>query len=114
MTNEQIINKEWEKEFDKEVPGYSMNEYNPGEEPLIRPIMCQREDAKQFIATQLKKERTDTINEIRKEVREKKQKIEDIKSETILERFDKLDIKHFNQGYNLALEDIKTFLNKLD
>jgi len=57
MTNEQIINKEWEKEFDKEVPGYSMNEYNPGEEPLIRPIMCQREDAKQFIATQLKKER---------------------------------------------------------
>lgn len=40
--------EEWETKFDKEVPGYSMNEYsNNGDK--IRPIMVQREDVLKFI-----------------------------------------------------------------
>lgn len=49
MTNEEVI-----KEFDKNVSGYSMNEYRLGETPVIRPIMCQREDAKKFLIKSLK------------------------------------------------------------
>ena len=54
----------WEKGFDKEVPGYSMNEYRESGN-IIRPIMVQRDDALKFIAQTLEQRTRDTLEIMR-------------------------------------------------
>lgn len=50
MRGEMPIEEEWyTKWFNEVIPGYSMNVYGAPTGDIIRPIMCQREDVKNFI-----------------------------------------------------------------
>lgn len=90
MTNEQLeksISEQWEK-----LREFIMDFYR-GDADLEEVMLCFKVWARQF--------HTDTINEIRKEV-------ENMPYNGVLESNDK------RRGYDCALGDIKTFLNKLD